>query len=92
MAADFIVKTMSADEASWWRQNSYWIAERDRNTERANAIRRGLAEGRKKGLAEGERNARLEAARRFLKMGLSVEQIAEGVCLSVDEVRSLQEP
>lgn len=53
MVADFIVKTMSADEANWWRQNSYWVAERDRNTQRENAIKRGLAEGLERGLAEG---------------------------------------
>ena len=94
MAADFIVKTMSADEASWWRQNSYWIAERDRNTERANAIRRGLAEGRERGLAEGlaegERNARLETARRMLQNGkLSLTEIADISGLSLKEVESL---
>ncbi|MBQ6782031.1 MAG: PD-(D/E)XK nuclease family transposase [Treponema sp.] len=60
MAADFIVKTMSADEANWWRQNSYWIAERDRNAERENAIKRGLAEGREKGLAEGRKRGLAE--------------------------------
>lgn len=47
-------------------------------------------EGFASGIAEGERNARLEAARRFLQMGLSVEQVAEGVGLSANEVQQLQ--
>ena len=47
-------------------------------------------EGFASGIAEGERNARLEAARRFLQMGLSVEQVAEGVGLPANEVQQLQ--
>lgn len=39
---------------------------------------------------EQERQARLNAVSRLLKMGLSVEQIAEALSLSVEEVRSLQ--
>ena len=45
--------------------------------------------GMERGIAEGEHNARLEAARRFLQMGLSVEQIAEGVGLSATEIQQL---
>ena len=98
MAADFIVRTMSADEANWWRQNSYWIAERDRNSERENAIRKGLAEGRERGLAEGRERGRaegahdkaVETARNALAMGLSYEQASQISSLPLDEVRALQ--
>lgn len=39
---------------------------------------------------EQERQARLNAVSRLLSMGLSVEQVAEALSLSVEEVRSLQ--
>lgn len=38
-------------------------------------------------LHEGEQKAKLQAVPRFLALGLSVEQIAEGLGLSVEEVR-----
>ncbi|MBE9013709.1 Uma2 family endonuclease [Pseudanabaenaceae cyanobacterium LEGE 13415] len=38
--------------------------------------------------AEQERQARLEAVSRLLRMGLSVEQVAEALSLSIEEVRS----
>ena len=53
MAANCIVTRMSAEDAYWHRQNSYDIAMRDRNSERENAIRKGLEEGRARGLKEG---------------------------------------
>ena len=49
----------------------------------------GLAEGLKKGKEEGEYNAKIETAKNFLKMGLSIEQVANGTGLSIDEVKTL---
>lgn len=40
--------------------------------------------------AEQERQARLDAASRLLSMGLSVEQVAEALSLSIEEVRSYE--
>ena len=87
MTADFIVKTMSADEANWWRQNSYWIAQADRNTELENATKRGLAEGEQR----GAHNNALETAHRLLalKNKISLEEIASCTGLSLDEVKTL---
>lgn len=44
-------------------------------------------EGREEGKQEGRLEAKLQAVPRFLALGLSVEQIAEGLGLSVEEVR-----
>ena len=87
MTADFIVKTMSADEANWWRQNSYWIAQADRNTELENATKRGLAEGEQL----GAHNNAVETAHRLLalKNKISLEEIASCTGLSLDEVKEL---
>ncbi|MBB5218602.1 putative transposase YdaD [Treponema rectale] len=51
------------------------------------AERRGHAAG----LKEGTRNARIETARKFLRMNILPEQIAQGTGLSVDEVLSLKD-
>ena len=48
-------------------------------------IERGKAEGYEKGVAEG----RLEIARNFLKQGLSLESIAAGTGLDIEQVRKL---
>ncbi|MCL2295286.1 MAG: hypothetical protein FWC36_10575 [Spirochaetes bacterium] len=44
--------------------------------------------GKEEGLAEG-REKLLETARKFKAMGLSLEQIAEGVGLPIEEVEKL---
>ena len=54
----------------------------------------GLAEGfslgEQKGLAEGERKKAVETARNLLKLGLgTAEQIAQAVCLPVEQVKEL---
>lgn len=64
----------------------------------------GMAEGRAEGRAEGEKigeargiekerakahQEKIETAKRFLAMGLSVEQVILGTGLSIDEVKSL---
>nr|WP_294428886.1 hypothetical protein [uncultured Treponema sp.] len=54
-----------------------------------NGLAEGEARGRAAGLAEGKREMALETARRFLQMGLPVEQIAQGVGLSVEEIKRL---
>ena len=66
MAADFVVKKMSADEANWFRQNSYLMGQWDYN------------HGLERAEERGERNAKLEAAKNLLKMNLdNYEQIAQ---------------
>ena len=53
----------------------------------------GLAEGLEKGLAEGmekgQQQEKVETVRRLQAMGLTVEQIAQGVELTIDEVKTL---
>ena len=53
----------------------------------------GLNEGLEKGLAEGmekgQQQEKAETVRRLQAMGLTVEQIAQGVELTIDEVKTL---
>ena len=80
MAADFIVKTMSKEDAEWFRQNSYENAIWDYN--------HGMYRAEKR----GERRKALNAAKNLLAMHiLTIEQIAQAIGLSVEEVQELQE-
>jgi predicted transposase/invertase (TIGR01784 family) len=69
-------------------------ATRNYNNAVKTAETRGREEGEKvgleKGLVEGEKKAKIESAKRFLSMGLSVEQVAVGTGLSLEEVEKLK--
>ena len=53
----------------------------------------GIAIGEERGisigLSQGAQQAKLETAKKFLVMGLSVEQIANGTGLSIEEIEKL---
>ncbi|MGI2903048.1 Rpn family recombination-promoting nuclease/putative transposase [Tolypothrix sp. VBCCA 56010] len=53
------------------------------------AFTEGKQEGIEQGREEGKREATLNAVRQFLALGLSLEQIAQGLSLSLEEVRQL---
>ena len=57
---------------------------------RAEGREEGRAEGRAEGREEGEKKAKIESAKRFLSMGLSVEQVAAGTGLSLEEIEKLK--
>ena len=86
MAADYTVKYMSEEDANWFRENSYFIAERDRNSAFHAATEKGLKQGR----AQGAREKAIEAARNALAMNLTPEQASQITGLSLDEVIALQ--
>ena len=99
-----VLKNVSQDEINWYHESRYWMHVSDEKTRARAATERGLAEGMKKGLAEGRKKGlaegraegialtKEETAINFLKMKtLSVEQIAQGVGLSVAEVQKLSE-
>lgn len=77
-------------------ENSLWIA-RDNMACMAAAEReareKGMVEGRAKGMAEGKAEGKAEekaeTAKRLLSMGLNIEQVAQGLGLSIDETRKL---
>ncbi len=90
MAADVIVKTMSEEDANWFRQNSYFIARMDRNTELHNAQKRGYDAGMAQGLSQGMAQATRELALNMLRGGkLSASDIAKYTGLSQEDVESL---
>jgi predicted transposase/invertase (TIGR01784 family) len=46
-------------------------------------------EAKEEGLIEGERKSKLKAVPELLKLGLSVEQIAQALRLSIEEVEAI---
>ena len=56
---------------------------------REREIRKREMEIRKQEREQGREQERVETAKRFLGMGLTVEQVAEGSCLPIDEVEKI---
>ena len=52
---------------------------------------RGRSEGISLGITQGEHKKAIETAKKFLAMGLSMEQVADGTGLSIEEIEKLQE-
>jgi len=52
-------------------------------------MQKGMQQGMQQGMLQGRQSAAEEHARRFLKMGLTPEQVAEGTGLSIDDVKKL---
>ncbi len=85
MAADFVVKKMSKDEAEWFRQNSYENALWDYHHGLYRAEKRGL----EKGIEQGERKKALETASLMKANKMPVQDIAKYTGLAVEEIQSL---
>ena len=60
---------------------------------KTDALNEGIAIGEKQGISlgitQGEHKKAIETAKKFLAMGLSVEQVADGTGLSVEEIEKL---
>lgn len=56
----------------------------------SDARREGRAEGEAKGRVEGIAEEKLATAKRLLNMGLSVQDVAKGTSLSVEQVENLK--
>ena len=54
-------------------------------------IEKGIEQGMKEGLEQGEKKAKIDTIKKLNIMGLSIEQIAQGVSLTIDEVKQILE-
>ena len=100
--ADMVLDHISEDLHTWAVNLSREKFERDRISSltyaRETGLKKGIKQGMKKGIAIGEERglekglykAKLEDARNFLQMGLSVKQVSKGTGLSVEEVKNLK--
>ncbi|MBR0496085.1 MAG: Rpn family recombination-promoting nuclease/putative transposase [Treponema sp.] len=96
MAADFIVKRMSEEDANWAFENSLFIGTRDYNARMHCAERKGLQKGLEKGLEKGLKkgamqNARENARNLLKKSNLSAEMIADCCSLPLEQVLAIKE-
>ncbi len=82
MQAQKSLSSISANRDLWIAQYRQELFDRD--------MRSGINAARREGKLEGIREGKLETARRLLKMGLSVQQVAEGSGLPVAEIEKLQ--
>ena len=57
---------------------------------RAEGMKQGRAEGHAEGRAEGRAEEKKAIARNLLAMGLTIEQVAQGSGLPIEEVKGLQ--
>ena len=46
----------------------------------------GVSDGISQGISQGEHQKAIETAKKFLTMGISIEQVAQGTGLSIEEV------
>ena len=51
--------------------------------------RKAFTEGRAEGISQGAELTKIETAKNFLKLGLSIEKVAEGTGLSLEKVQEL---
>ena len=52
-------------------------------------VSHGLSQGLQQGISQGEQQKAIETAKKLLQMGISIEQVAQGTGLSIEEVNSL---
>ena len=49
----------------------------------------GVSDGIAQGISQGEHQKAIETAKKFLTMGISIEQVAQGTGLPIDEIQKL---
>ena len=65
--------------------------ETDIKVQRREAYREGLAEGIEQGIEQGAEQKAIETAKRFISMGLSLEQVSAGTDLPLETVEKLNQ-
>ena len=79
-----------------WRQNymtlaydMYMVAKEAAEVAAEKAFENGFSAGEERGISLGAHQKAVETAKKFLAMGLSVEQVATGTGLSPEEIEKL---
>ena len=61
----------------------------DIEVQREEAFEKGVSKGIQQGISQGEYQKAIETAKKFLAMGISVEQVAQGTGLSLETINNL---
>ena len=56
----------------------------------AQGISQGIAQGIAQGISQGAEQKAIETAKNFIKMGFSLEQVAQGTGLTIEQVKEIQ--
>jgi predicted transposase/invertase (TIGR01784 family) len=84
-----VVKRLSADESARMTAESREKARKDMEAYKETGRREGLQEGLQEGLRKGRREEKIEVARNLLREKMSVELVAKGTGLPLEEVKAL---
>ena len=68
----------------------YQQKEEEIQTRIHDAHKSGLKKGKEEGIAEGEKNAKIEAAKKMLQDGLSIELVTKYSGLSIQELSEMK--
>ena len=52
-------------------------------------MEQGISQGITQGIQQGSQQAKIQTAKNFISMGLSVEQVSKGTGLSIEEINAL---
>ena len=105
MSAQQSLSSISANQSLWITQYRQELADRDYRSSLSVAMNKGILQGRSEGLLQGRKEGRnegllqgrsegllqgrTEAARNALKLGFTLEQVAQITGLSLDDLSSL---
>ena len=67
----------------------YMVAKEAAEVAAEKAFENGFSAGEERGISKGAQQTKLETAKKFLAMGLSVEQVATGTGLSIEEIEKM---
>ena len=65
------------------------LTEYDYDTDIAVQRQEAYEDGMEQGIQQGSQQAKIQTAKNFISMGLSVEQVSKGTGLSIEEINAL---
>ena len=80
---DLLVEKTKENQTFRGDYMAWGLAEQD-------AEKRGYNAGVADGVAQGAEQKAIETARNFIKMGFSLEQVAQGTGLTIEQVKEIQ--
>ena len=84
---DLLVEKTKENQTFRGDYMAWGLAEQDAEKRGYNA---GVADGVAQGISQGAEQKAIETARNFIKMGFSLEQVAQGTGLTIEQVKEIQ--
>ena len=88
---DLLVEKTKENQTFRGDYMAWGLAEQDAEKRGYNAgVADGVAQGISQGISQGAEQKAIETARNFIKMGFSLEQVAQGTGLTIEQVKEIQ--